>query len=108
MAFFNSDYTRNFPCDTYFENILSKFSELCRFKRPQLEHYKFLFCRANNSAEGKSAHTSEKPESKKDDIAPPIDRVILGQASNPNKDEIPDRGTRRIKGGGRVRKSNEV
>lgn len=35
-------------------------------------------------------------------MAPANDRVILGQASNPNKDEFPDRGTRRIKGGGRV------
>ena len=57
-----------------------------------------FFKRANNSGDGKGSHA--QTEMHKDDI--PTDR-ILGQASNPNKDEIPgDRGTRRIKGGGRV------
>ena len=68
-----------------------------------MEHYKFLFCRGNNSGDCKSGHTSDKTESKKDDCPPSSERVILGQASNPNKDEIPERGTRRTKGGGRVR-----
>lgn len=62
-----------------------------------------LFCRANNSGDGKTGHVSDKGDTNKDDVPVPNDRVILGQAANPNKDEIPDRGSRRIRGGGRVR-----
>ena len=62
-----------------------------------------FFRRANSSGKGKSGHNSDKTDTNKDDVPVSSDRVISGQASNPNKDEIPDRGTRRIKGGGRVR-----
>ncbi|CAB3994469.1 MAP microtubule affinity-regulating kinase 3 isoform X4 [Paramuricea clavata] len=65
----------------------------------RVPHKALVYNRANNSGDGKGGHNSDKTETTKDDVS--NERVILGQASNPNKDEIPERGTRRIKGGGR-------
>ncbi|XP_046849184.1 serine/threonine-protein kinase MARK2-like isoform X2 [Xenia sp. Carnegie-2017] len=62
-------------------------------------HKSLVYTRPNNSGDGKVGHPSDKGEIKKDEMPVHNERDILGQASNPNKDEIPDRGTRRIKGG---------
>ena len=62
----------------------------------------FFSHRANNAGDGRGAHASDKADANKDDVPLPPDRV-MGQAANPNKDEIPERGSGRIKGGARVR-----
>lgn len=62
-----------------------------------------LCYRSNNSGENnKDDHSSDRNESKPDEGTTDNDHASVGQASNPNKAEIPDRGSRRIRGGARV------